>query len=109
VTEAPTWLSAAGLPESEQTFDRHRRAVRDAAVARTAAALRDLTLDKLLTDRELLTLAGVAADAALRMSAEHADLLGSQGRLVARQWDTIAALRGELERRSLHQEEGSHT
>jgi hypothetical protein len=103
VTEAPTW---AGLPRAEQMFDHRRRSARAAATIRVVDELRDLALDKLLDEDELLTLAGVAADAALRMPTEEADLFGSQGRLVARQWDTIAALRGELERRGLRN--GAH-
>lgn len=93
-----TW---AGLPATEQTFDRQRQRARDDATDRTAQALRDLALDRLLDPGQLRALATTCVDAALAMPAEQADLFGTNGRLVARQWDAIDQLRGELQRRAL--------
>jgi hypothetical protein len=103
MTQAVTWFDWAGLPESEQMFDRHRQAARAAARSRTAASLRDLALGELLDDEQLQILAGVAADAALRMPPEQADLFGTRGRLVARQWRAMDELRWEVERVRLDQ------
>lgn len=99
MTEAPT---SAGLPLTEQPFERHREVVRDAAVDRIVERLRDrFGLHEVLDDQQLRTLADETADAALGLPPEHADLLGTQGRLLARQWATIDALRGELVRHGL--------
>jgi hypothetical protein len=92
------WIPAASLPKAEQAADRWRRWARDAAVARAAAALRELGLDEVLTDRDLQAVANHATDAALAMPAQQHDLFGTQGRLVARLWWAQDQLRWELER-----------